>query len=567
MTHYDAIVIGSGMSGGWSAKELAEQGLNVLILERGKKIVHRQDYNDMLTPWQTPNFDQLSDAEIKEHYPIQHRGAGGYIKETTKQFWVKDSEHPYTTPEGKDYDWLRGYHTGGRSIMWSRQCYRLAPLDFEANKLDGHGVDWPIRYDDLAPWYDYVETFAGIAGSSENLPQLPDSVFQPAFELTCTEKHFKEKVETNFIGRNVIPARVAHLTKPTQEQLELGRGPCQVRSHCKKGCSFGGYFSSNAATLPAAMRTGRCTIVNDAIVHSLDYDETTKRVSGVKVIDANTNEVTTYTSRIVFLNASAIASAMILLQSKSKTFPNGLANHSDQVGRNLMDHVSGAGVSGTIPGFDDKYYYGRRPTGIYIPRYGNLTEQDQPYIRGFGFQGGGRRSGWTGNRPGIGADFKAANREPGDWRIGIYSFGEILPNPENRVTLNPDKKDKWGLPLAHISCEMGKNEEIMMREAQKDAYAMLKAAGATNINRGPDAEIKMTKPGNRIHEMGTARMGRDPKTSVLNEWCQAHDVDNLFITDGACMTSSACQNPSLTYMALSARAANHAAKLFKQGIL
>lgn len=565
MTEYDAIVVGSGMSGGWSAKELAEKGLNVLVLERGDKIEPAQDYADFVTPWDKPNLDQIPEDEVKQHYPIQYRGVSYAMRESTKHFWVKDSEHPYVTPQNKPYDWIRGYHTGGRSLLWSRQSYRLGPQDFEANKLDGHGVDWPIRYEDLAPWYDYVEKFAGIAGSEEGLSQLPDGIFQPAFELSCAEKAFKKNLESKMPTRKVIPARVAHLTKPTEEQLALGRGPCQVRNHCNRGCSFGAYFSSNSATLPAAMRTGNCTIVNNAVVHSLDYDDVTKRVTGVKVINAQTNELKTYHARIVFLNASSIATSMILLQSKSATFPNGLANHSDQVGRNLMDHVSAASASGEFLGYEHKYYYGRRPGGIYIPRYGNITEQDKPYLRGFGFQGSGKRSSWTGDRPGIGVDFKLANRQPGSWRVGIYSFGEVLPNPDNRVTLHKSKTDKWGLPLAHIDCAMGKNEEIMMREAQKDAYNMLKAAGAVNINRGPDAELKLSLPGNRVHEMGTARMGRDPKTSVLNKWCQAHDVPNLFITDGACMPSGGCQNPSLTYMALSARAANHAVALFEKG--
>ncbi len=564
MEKFDAIVIGSGISGGWSAKELAEQGLKVLVLERGRKITPHKDYVDMRAPWENPNFDQIAEDEIKQHYYIQQPHVKYAVKESTKHFWVKDSEHQYETPEDKPYAWLRGYHTGGRSLLWGRQSYRLGPQDFTANKEDGHGVDWPIRYEDLAPWYDHVEKFAGIAGSTENLPQLPDGVFQPHFEFTCMEKLFKKRVESQFSGRKVIPARVAHLTKPTEEQMALGRGPCQVRNHCNKGCSFGAYFSSNSATLPAATRTGNCKIVNDAIVHSLDYDPITNRVTGVKVIDANTKEMKTYHSKVVFLNASAIASAMILLQSKSETFPNGLANHSGQVGRNLMDHVSGGFVSALIPGFENKYYYGRRPGGLYIPRYANITEQDKPYIRGFGYQGGSFRDGATGKRAGIGEEFKLANRVPGGWRVSIYSFGEVLPNEENRVTLHNTKKDKWGLPIAYISASMGKNEEIMMRESQKDAYFMLKAAGAIEFNRGPDAEVNMSKPGDRIHEMGTARMGRDPKTSVLNEWCQAHDVPNLFITDGAAMTSGGCQNPSLTYMALSARSANYAAKLIKE---
>jgi choline dehydrogenase-like flavoprotein len=565
MSNYDAIVIGSGMSGGWNAKELAEQGLKVLVLERGAKIVPGKDYADMHAPWEEPHFDKIPEQEVADHYPIQVAGVSYAIFNSNKHFWVKDSEHPYNTPKDKPYDWLRGYHTGGRSLMWARQSYRLGPQDFEANKQDGYGVDWPIRYDDLAPWYDYVERFAGIAGSADGIDQLPDGVFQPAWEMTSVEKAFKQTVESKFSGRKVISARVAHLTQPTKEQIALGRGTCQARNHCARGCSFGAYFSSNAATLPAAMRTGNCTIVNDAIVHSIDYDAEKKRVTGVKVIDANTKEVKTYTARIIFLNASTIATAMILLQSKSASFPNGLANNSDQVGRNLMDHVSGGRASGSIAGYNNEYYYGRRPGGIYIPRYANITENDKPYIRGFGFQGGSARDGWTGNRPGIGADFKQANRTPGGWRVGIYAFGEVLPNPENRVTLDKNKTDKWGLPLAYINCEMGKNEMIMMQEAQKDAVAMMQVMGATNISSEPDDDITLTRPGNRIHEMGTARMGRDPATSVLNSWCQAHDIPNLFITDGACMTSAACQNPSLTYMALSARASNYAVSLFKSG--
>ncbi len=567
MTHYDAIVVGSGMSGGWSAKELSELGLKVLVLERGKHIEPSKDYADFVSPWDKPNLDQIPQDEIKQHYPIQYSGVSYAMRNSTKHFWVKDSDHPYDTPEDRPFDWLRGYHTGGRSLLWSRQSYRLGPQDFEANKQDGHGTDWPIRYHDLAPWYEYVEKFAGIAGSQENLPQLPDSVFQPPFALNCAEEAFKTRMETAFPTRKAIHSRIAHLTAPTEEQKSLGRGPCQVRNHCNRGCSFGAYFSSNSATLPAAKRTGNCTIVNNAVVQALDYDDTTKRVTGVQVIDANTREKTTYTARIVFLNASAIATAMILLQSKSKAFPNGLANHSDQVGRNLMDHVSAASASGQFEGFEKNYYYGRRPGGLYIPRYANITEQDQPYLRGFGFQGGGKRVGWSGNRPGIGKDFKAANRTPGAWQVGIYAFGEVLPNPENRVTLHPTKTDKWGLPIAYIDCKMGKNEELMMQAAQHDAYHMLKAAGAVNINRGPDAEINLTNPGNRIHEMGSARMGQDPKTSVLNEWCQAHDIPNLFITDGSCMPSGGCQNPSLTYMALTARAAHHAVDLFKKGII
>ncbi|GBL05970.1 GMC oxidoreductase [Glaciecola sp. KUL10] len=563
MTEYDAIVVGSGISGGWSAKELAEKGLNVLVLERGPKLEHAKDYDDFKAPWQRPNFDWINQDELQKDYPIQSRHAGYAMHESNKHFWVKDSEHPYSTPKDKPYAWVRGYHTGGRSLMWWRQSYRLGPQDFTANLEDGHGVDWPIRYEDLAPWYDYVETFAGIAGTQENIPHLPDSVFQPPFDLTCVEKDFKKKVEQHFKGRKVIPARVAHLTKPTKEQMSLGRGQCQVRNRCAKGCSFGAYFSSLSATLPAAMRTGRCTVVHNAIVHSLDYDELNNRIQGVKVIDANTNEVKRYKARLVFLNASTIATAMILLQSKSKRFPNGLANDSGHVGHNLMDHVSGGHATGDIAGYTNIYYHGRRPSGIYVPRFTNIGNDQREFKRGFGYQGGSHRVGWSGERAGVGEAFKLANQKPGTWRMHLYSFGEVLPDYNNHVSLHKTKKDKWGLPLAHISAKMGKNEELMMQAAQQEAYAMLKSFGAININRGPDAPINVSTPGDRIHEMGTARMGRDPKTSVLNKWSQAHDVPNLFITDGAAMTSGGCQNPSLTYMALSARAADYAVKQFK----
>ncbi len=563
---FDAIVVGSGMSGGWSAKELAERGLKVLVLERGPEIIPERDYTDRIPPWERPNLDRIPQDEIAEHYPTQYGGVAYAIKETTKHFWVKDDEHPYETAEGTSYDWLRGYHTGGRSIMWSRQAYRLGPQDFEANLQEGVGVDWPVRYNDIAPWYDHVERFAGIAGNTDGLPQLPDGVFQPAFDLTCAEEDFKTRVEAAFPGRNVIAARIAHLTDATPEQRALGRRNCQSRNRCEHGCIFRAYFSSLNATLPAARVTGNLTMVHNAIVRSLDYDEETRRVTGVRVIDAETREGRTYTARVVFLNASTIASAMILLQSASEAFPNGLANRSDQVGRNLMDHISGAGASGFITGFDDKTVFGRRPSGgIYIPRYANVTENDKPYRRGFGFQGGASpAAGTNGQTPGIGRAFKEAHRAPGPWRVSIGAFGEQLPDPDNRVTLHPSRRDQWGNPVAVMNVTYGENERIMLEEARTDAIAMLEAAGCTDIRSG---EVNLTKPGNRIHEMGSARMGRDPATSVLNGWCQAHDVDNLFVTDGSFMASAACQNPSLTYMAFSARAANYAADLIADGTL
>ena len=566
MTDFDAIVVGSGMSGGWSAKELCERGLKVLVLERGAEIKPERDYVDQLRPWQEKNLDRISEDEIKKHYFRQYPGVAYAVKESNKHFWVKDDEHPYETVEGTQYDWLRGYHTAGRSIMWSRQSYRMGPQDFTANKEEGVAIDWPVRYEEIKPWYDYVEEFAGIAGNKDGLEQLPDGVYQPAFELTDAEKSFKSKIETAFPGRNVIAARIAHITQVTEEQRALGRTNCQSQNRCHFGCSFKAYFSSLHATLPAAERTGNMTIVHNAIVQSLDYDPATNRVSGVRIVDAKTNEHRTYTSRLVYLNASAIASAMILLQSKSEAFPNGLANTSDQIGRNLMDHISGAGANGIMHGFDNLKVFGRRPSGgIYIPRYANITENDKPYTRGFGYQGGASPIGNAGGQlAGIGKSFKEAHKAPGPWRINIGAFGEQLPNPNNRVTLHPTKTDKWGNPQALFDVSYGENEHTMLEEARKDAVAMLEAAGCTDINSNP---VNLTVPGNRIHEMGSARMGNDPSNSVLNKWCQAHDVPNLFITDGAFMTSAACQNPSISYMAFTARACDYAVKQLEENLL
>ena len=553
MTDFDAIVVGSGMSGGWSAKELCERGLKVLVLERGPEIKPERDYVDQLRPWQEKNLDRISEDEIEKHYFRQYPGVAYAVKESNKHFWVKDDEHPYETVEGTQYDWLRGYHTAG-------------PQDFAANKEEGVAIDWPVRYDEIKPWYDYVEEFAGIAGNNDGLEQLPDGVYQPAFELTDAEKSFKSKIETAFPGRNVIAARIAHITQVTEEQRALGRTNCQSQNRCHFGCSFKAYFSSLHATLPAAERTGNMTIVHNAIVQSLDYDPATNRVSGVRIVDAKTNEHRTYTSRLVYLNASAIASAMILLQSKSEAFPNGLANTSDQIGRNLMDHISGAGANGIMHGFDNLKVFGRRPSGgIYIPRYANITENDKPYTRGFGYQGGASPIGNAGGQlAGIGKSFKEAHKAPGPWRINIGAFGEQLPNPNNRVTLHPTKTDKWGNPQALFDVSYGENEHTMLEEARKDAVAMLEAAGCTDINSNP---VNLTVPGNRIHEMGSARMGNDPSNSVLNKWCQAHDVPNLFITDGAFMTSAACQNPSISYMAFTARACDYAVKQLEENLL
>lgn len=565
MSDFDAIIVGSGMSGGWVAKELTERGLKVLVLERGGDIDPAKDYTDMLEPWQKKNLDRVAEDELKRDYPVQ--GDVYAMYESTKHFWVKDSEHPYETPVDRPYKWRRGYHLGGRSIMWARMSYRLSDHDFGANLKDGHGVDWPIRYADLSPWYDKVETFAGVSGSNEGLKQLPDGKFLPPFEMTVVEKHLKQSLEANYETRKMIIARSANLKTATQEQLDLGRAPCQARNHCFHGCSFGAYFSSNSATLPAAKRTNNLTVITDAIVHSVDYDDKVGRVTGVNVINSKTKDKKRYTGRLIFLNASTIGTALILLNSKSAKFPRGLANSSDQVGRNLMDHVSAVQVTGLVPGYEDKYVEGRRPTVAYIPRYGNVTENDKDYDRGFAFQVYSGRDGWYGERPGLGEEFRKANRTPGPWRITLHSMGEVLPYADNRITAHKSRTDQWGVPIPFIDATMRANERKLMEAAAKDAVEILEKAGV-QIDKKPDLQnLDITPPGQLIHEMGTARMGRDPKTSVLNGWNQAHDVPNLFITDGACMTSSAVQNPSLTYMAISARAANHAADLLQEGTI
>lgn len=558
---FDAIVIGSGMSGGIAAKELCERGLKTLMLERGRKLEHGASYTDWMQPWEVPNENMIPEEELSRDYSIQRNCYA--VNETTKQYWVKDSEHPYTFPENKPFHWIRGYHLGGRSLMWGRQSYRLAPMDFEANAKDGHGVDWPIRYDDLAPWYDHIENFIGVSGSKEGLDQLPDGDFLPPFALNDAEIDFKKAVEAKFPGRKVIPGRVANLSEARPHHEELGRAKCQVRSFCERGCTYGAYHSSLSSSLPAAERTGNLTIVTDAIVDSIVYDPKTGKATGVRVIDQNTKKGSTYEAKIIFCNASTIGTTQILLNSKSEAMPNGLANASDQVGRNLMDHLYALSIAGLFPKGPNTYYRGRRPTGLYIPRFRNAGEEGEGYLRGYGYQGGVSRMGWRSAAltvPGVGAGLKERTRKVGPWLGFISGFGEMLPNPENRVTLT-SAKDKWGIPIVHVDCELGENEHKMAKAIIEDGKAMLQSAGAMIMNTSD----KPGTPGLGIHEMGTARMGKDPKTSVLNGFNQAHDVKNLFITDGSAMASSGCVNPSLTYMALSARAAHHAVEFLKEG--
>ena len=562
MADFDAIVVGSGISGGWAAKELCERGLKTLVLERGPDIDPAKDYTDMLDPWEKTHLDRVRPEEAQAHY---HRQKNVYVFfESTKHFWVKDSEHPYQTAEGTDFEWYRGYHVGGRSLLWARMSFRLGDLDFGANKRDGVGVDWPIRYADIEPWYDKVEDFVGVSGDLTGVPTLPAGRYLPPFEMNCVEEKLQTTLAEHYDDRKIVVAPVANLRKAQPHHHALGRGDCQARNLCYRGCSFGAYFSSNSATLPAAKATGNLTLRPDSIVHSVIYDEEAKKVSGVRVIDRVTKEAKTYTADMVFLNASAIPTAMILLNSRSASFPNGLANRSGQVGRNLMDHVAGARVGAKVHGIDDRHTFGRRPAPGYIPRYVNYPENNKSYKRGFAFQVYAERASWSGHRPGIGKDLKVANRTPGDWIVTFDAYAEMLPNFDNHVRLHPTQTDQWGMPVPVMDCRMGENERALLQAASDDAVEMLSRDGFSDIVRSP---VEPTKPGNRIHEMGTARMGRDPSTSVLNEWNQCHDIPNLFVTDGACMTSSAVQNPSITYMALSARAANHAADLKEAGAL
>ncbi len=558
---FDAIVIGSGMSGGIAAKELCERGLKVLMLERGNDIDPGTDFNDMVMPWEYKNNNRVPEDEVAQDYAVQSQCYA--FNETTKKFWVKDSDHPYSTPEGKPFTWIRGYHVGGRSIMWGRQSYRMSQMDFEANAKDGHGCDWPIRYDDLAPWYDHVEKFIGVAGSKEGLPQLPDGEFLPPWEMNDAEKQFKGVIESKFAGRKVIIGRNANLSVAQPHHEALGRGSCQNRSICERGCSFGAMFSTLSSSLPAARNTGNLTLITDAIVHSIIQDPKTGKATGVRVIDRRTKVGKTYEAKVIFLNASTIGSAQILLGSANAANPRGLANGSDQVGRNLMDHVYALSTAGILPKGPNSYYRGRRPTGLYIPRYRNVTEEADGYVRGYGYQGGAMRLGGRprAGEPAIGEELKAKGRKLGPWMIFISGFGEMLPNPENRVTLHETRKDKWGLPIPHIDCGMGPNELTMSKQILADGKAMIEAAGGFVVSQAKEPGT----PGLGIHEMGTVRMGRDPKTSVLNGFNQAHEVPNLFSTDGGAMASSGCQNPSLTYMALAARAAHHAVEFLKEG--
>lgn len=554
---FDAIVVGSGISGGWAAKELTEKGLKVIMLERGRNIEHVKDYTSATKDtWEFPHRGGRTQQMIKD-YPVLKRDYP--LNEINLDYWVKDIECPYT--EVKRFDWFRGYHVGGRSLMWGRQSYRWSDIDFEANAKDGYGTDWPIRYKDLAAWYDYVETFAGISGSKEGLPVLPDGKFMPPMDLTCVEKDVAARLKEHYKGtRHLIIGRTANITQPLP-----GRTNCQFRNKCWLGCPFGAYFSTQSSTLPAAMKTGNLTLRPFSIVTKILYDKNTQRATGVEVLDAETNQTYEYKAKIVFLNASTLNSTWILMNSATDIWPEGLGSSSNQLGHNLMDHHLGVRASGMVEGYEDKYYFGRRPNGFYIPRFRNINDDKRDYLRGFGYQGNGTRESWNRNiaELNIGEELKDALTEPGSWTVGMGGFGEILPYHENLVTLDKNKKDKWGLPVLSIDCELKDNEKKMRVDMLNDALEMLEAAGVKNV-KGKDGD---GTPGRGIHEMGTARMGTDPKNSVLNKNNQVWDAKNVFVTDGASMTSASCVNPSLTYMALTARAADFAVNELKKGNL
>jgi choline dehydrogenase-like flavoprotein len=553
---YDAIVIGSGISGGWAAKELCEKGLKTIMLERGMDIQHVKDYKEAnKEAWDYPHRGRATE-KMKEDYPKLKRDYP--LNERNLDWWASDKDSPYTEVEGKRFDWFRGYHVGGRSLMWGRQSYRWSDMYFEENAKQGIAIDWPVRYKELESWYNYVEKIAGISGSVEHLPELPDSQFLPAMELNCVEKDMAAKMKTLYSGnRKFIIGRVAHATTVMD-----GR-KCVYRNKCWYGCPFGGYFSTQSVTLPAAMKTGNLTLRPWSIVTKILYDKDKKRATGVEILDAETNKTYTYNAKIVFVNASALNSTWILMNSATDIWPDGLGSSSGELGHNVMDHHLNVSVSGTFEGYEDKYYFGRRANGIYIPRYRNFFGDKRDYLRGFGYQGSASRQGWNHDvaEYSIGGEYKDAITEPGGWTFGMGGFGETLPYHENKITLDKNVKDKWGLNVLSFDTELKENELKMRKDMLEDGKEMLTALGAKNVT-GSDRNPYL---GRGIHEMGTARMGKDPKTSVLNKFNQVWDSPNVFVTDGAFMTSAACQNPSLTYMAFTARAVDHAVSELKKG--
>jgi choline dehydrogenase-like flavoprotein len=555
---YDAIVVGSGVSGGYAAKELTEKGMRVLVLEKGKKFDHVTAYEPSYKdPWDF-KYNGLLTNEQKASHPKLSRDYP--YNEMTEKYWMNDSDALYK--EVKRFDWFRPDIVGGKSIMWGRQTYRLSDIDFEANLKDGIAVDWPIRYKEIAPWYSYVEKHVGISGEALGLPQLPDSEFLKPMDMYCVEKEVRQRIEKNFPGRNMTIGRVANLSEAKEAQLKIGRSACQYRNKCRLGCPYGAYFSTQSCTLPPAAKTGLLTLRPDSVVSEILFDNAKQKATGVRVIDTVTKDVREYYAKIIFVCGSTVATTALLLNSKSSRFQNGLGNDSGELGHNLMDHHFRVGAMGTWEGDEDKYYIGRRANGIYIPRYRNIGNDKRDYLRGFGYQGGGSRQSWNRgvNDMSFGSDYKDAMTKPGPWTMNLGGFGETLPYHENKMYLDPTTKDKWGIPVVVFDAEFKENEMKMRKDMMEDAKEMLESAGLKNVRAFDNGSY----PGMAIHEMGTARMGRDPKTSVLNGNNQLHGVKNVFVTDGACMTSTSCVNPSLTYMALTARAADFAVKEIKK---
>ena len=558
---YDAIVIGSGISGGWAAKELCEKGLKTLVLERGRNVEHIKDYPTAnKAPWELKHRGQMTKAFLTEN-PLISKAAG--FGEDTAHFFIKDSDHPYV--QEKPFDWIRGYQVGGKSLTWGRACQRWSPFEFTAPERFGYGMAWPINYQTIDPWYTHVEKFIGVCGTRDGIEAMPDGSFLPPFDFNCVEMHIQQKIKANYKDRHMVHARWAQLTQPTSLHLQQGRGRCQARNLCMRGCPLGGYFSSNSATLPWAKKTGNLTIRPHSVVHSIIYDTQTEKATGVRVIDANTMQSTEVFAKVIFVNASALNSNLILLNSTSKRFPNGLGNDSSLLGKYVGFHNYRASVGAALDGFRDKYYYGRNPTEPIIANYRNLHQQDTDYVGGFTtFMGAYRGQVDETTLPQtIGGAYKDALTEPGGWSVYMYMQGETIPKETNHVRLSNDKKDKWGIPLLVTSVGYDANDDKMVTDFLEQSTEMLEKAGCKNISQRDNKQA----PGLDIHEMGGVRMGKDPKTSLLNKWNAMHHCKNVFVTDGACMTSTGNQSPSILYMALTARAANHAVDELKRGNL
>ena len=556
MESYDAVVVGSGISGGWAAKELCEKGLRTLVLERGRDVAHVKDYPTAnLAPWELPHRGLVPRAVIKAN-PVTSKAAG--FGEDTAHFFIRDADHPYV--QEKPFDWIRGYQVGGKSLIWGRACQRWSRYEFSAPERQGYGINWPIGYEDVAPWYSHVERFIGVCGARDGLEAMPDGEFLPPFDFNCVEQHLSERIRAHYGNRFVVQGRWAHLSQPTEIHLQQGRGTCQARNLCMRGCPYGAYFSSNSSTLPWAARTGNLTVRPHSVVHSVIFDEAKGRATGVRVIDATTHEVTEYHARIIFLNASALNTNLILLNSTSRRFPDGLGNDSGLLGRYVAFHNYRASANGTIDGFEDRYFRGRNPTECILANFRNLGEQTMDFVGGYTTFTGAYRVRGTDAGERVGGEYKNAQTRPGPWGIYMYMQGETIPKPSNHVRLHPTEKDAWGIPLLVTSVGYDENDERMIRDWRTEAQAMLEVAGCRDV----ETRDNQQPPGLDIHEMGGCRMGRDPRTSLLNDWNQLHACPNVFVTDGACMTSTGNQSPSILYMALTARAANHAVDEMKR---